>query len=123
MKAIEIKARKHFKNVKAGELKPVFSPGLAPSESDLVWVGDSPLPLEVYYNYLAASNRGKARKLVRSPKSLHPHVPTRKKKGAPTTTEDLKPATSRTSEEATYYTQVGSQRATLGGGENATDAD
>ena len=57
MKAIEIQARKHFKNVKAGELKPVFSPGLAPSESNLVWVGDVPLPLEVYYNYLAARDR------------------------------------------------------------------
>ena len=68
MKAIEIKARQHYKNVKAGEFKPTFSPGLAPSESDLVWVGNVPLPLEDYYNFLAARDRAEARLLVRSPK-------------------------------------------------------
>lgn len=67
MKAIEIKARKHFRSVKAGEFKPTYSPGLAPSESDLVWVGDVPLPLEVYYSYLALRDRKEARLLVKSP--------------------------------------------------------
>ena len=100
MKAIEIKARKHFKNVKAGELRPVFSPGLAPSESDLVWVGDVPLPLEVYYDCLAARDRVEARKLVKSPKSENPHAKKSKEKDAPVAVEDSNTATPRTGDAA-----------------------
>lgn len=96
MKAIEVKARRHFKNVKAGELKPTFSPDFAASDSALVWVGDVPLPLEVYYNCLAARDRVEARKLVTSPKSLNQHGRTQEGKNAPTSEEDLKAETPRT---------------------------
>ena len=100
MKAIEIKARKHFKNVKAGKFKPTFSPGLAASESALVWVGDVPLPLEDYYNCLAARDRAEAQTLVRPPKSLDSQVPTQEEKDASTKAGDLNAATPRISKEA-----------------------
>lgn len=123
MKAIETRARKHFKNVKAGEFKPTYSTDFAAADSAMVWVGNVPLPLEDYYNCLAARDRVEARKLIKAPPSLCPPVPTQKKKDSPTTTEDLEPASARTSEDARNAAQIEFVLTALGVGENATDPD
>jgi len=100
MKAIEIKARKHFKNVKLGAFKATYSPSFAPEEAALVWVGDVPMPLEDYYKSLAARDREEARNLIKAPKSLVPTHTKQKEADATSTTKYLKSETPQTSEDS-----------------------
>ena len=75
MKTIETKARRHFRGVRHGTIKPRYL--ATPSDEDpwhVCLTGQCSIPLAMYYECQAHKNQEEAKRLVKPPKRSSPFL-------------------------------------------------